>query len=223
MKLLLTSGGLSTEQIKHELVRLVGKPLSEISAAIINDGHHVEAGDKRWAIDEVANVAKTVGGAIDLISLFALSIEEIVSRISQKDVLYIMGGHTDYLMSHIESSDLAHKLPLLLEDIVYVGSSAGSMIMCNRVTTDSYQKMYGEEGTYGVENYLQLIDIAIKPHLDSPDFLNNRRELLEGIAHDYHATLIALRDDQAIVVEGSIAKPQISFIGGEPLIFNPTI
>jgi len=213
MKLLLTSGGLSTQEIIDSLVKLVGKKQSEISIAVINEAFAVEKGSKRWVIDELANIGKLFKGEIDIVNLLALSKEEIGNRIKNSDVIYALGGHTDYLMSVYNKSGFAEIHPVLLKDKVYVGSSAGSMVTCQRVSTEAYWNIYGEEDDCGVKEYLNLTDFAIKPHLDSSDFPKSRKEVLQEVSATFDKTIYGLRDDQAIVVNNE----KVEYIGGKPL------
>jgi dipeptidase E len=213
MKLLLTSEGLTTPAIIESFEKLCGKKQSEISMGIINEGYVPENGDQRWSIKEMNHVICTVGGTVDLINLLALSKEQIFKRAQKVDVIYVLGGHTDYLMSVFNKSGLSELLPELLKSKIYVGSSAGSMVLCRRVSTIAYQEIYGEEGDYGVKKYLEFADFALKPHLDSAQFAKNRKENLIKVSASFDGRLFGLRDDQAIEVNGS----QINYIGGHPL------
>ncbi len=213
MKLLLISSDFKTKEINSALAELVGKDLSKMSVAIINEAHAVEEGDKRWNIEELNRLIQTVGGEVDLISLQVLSKQKVAERIKNKDVIFVAGGHTDYLMSVFNKSGFSDLLPDLLKDKVYVGSSAGSMVMGKRVSTTFYKKIFGEGETYGTTKYLELVDFAIKPHLDSPEFPNRSKEVYIEAAQGYDGIIYGLRDDQAIVVKDG----EIEFIGGKPL------
>ena len=213
MRLLLTSGGLATKEIVDSLVELVGKKQSEISFAVINEAFAVEKGSKRWVINELANLGKIFSGEIDIVDLFALSKEEIGNRIKNSDVFYVLGGHTDYLMSVYNKSGFAEILPDLLKDKVYAGSSAGSMVACRRVSTEAYWNIYGEENDFDVQEYLNLTDFAIKPHLGSADFPKSREDVLQKVSETFDKTIYGLRDYQAIMVK----DVEIEFVGGKPL------
>lgn len=213
MKLLLTSGGLCTQEIIDSLVELVGKKQADISVAVINEAFAVEKGSKRWVIDELTKLGEIFKGNIDIVDLLALSKEEIANRLKNSDVIYVLGGHTDYLMSVHKKTGFAKILPDLLKDKVYVGSSAGSMVACQRVSTESYWEIYGEENDFDTEEYMNLTDFAIKPHLDSVNFPKSRREILQKVSATFDKTIYGLRDDQAILVKDD----DIEFIGGKPL------
>lgn len=212
MKLILSSGGFTTDEIIDTTIKLIGKPKDEINLAIINEGYAVEGDSKRWAIEEMAKIAKIFPGRLDLVNLLALKPEQIEKHLKNVDGIYVLGGHTDYSMHVLNQSGLAAMLPELLKTKVYIGSSAGSMIMGRRVNTEAYQLVYGEEGTYGVEEYMNLVDLAIKPHLGNPDFPNNTEGIILDVSKTWEGRLYSLKDTQAIVM----VDDYISYLGGRP-------
>ena len=214
MKLLLTSDGITTPQIVETCVRLVGKPQDQISFAVINEAYAVEGGDKRWVLNDLDNIAENFPADLDIVDLLALKPEEVRARIELRDVIFVVGGHTDYLMHVFDQTGFSKLLPDLLEQKVYVGSSAGSMVLGKRVSAEAYLEVYGEEGDYGTKRYLELVDLAIKPHLDSNFFPNNRAEILKRVSKGVSGRIYGLRDDSAILVDGDRFK----LLGSKPVI-----
>lgn len=215
MKLILASAGFSTEEIVAKCEELVGKPRKDISIAVINEGYAVEHNNLHWVLDDLNNVKNNFGGQLELVNLLALSLTTVMERLEKKDVIFVVGGNTDYLMSVFNRSGLSEKLPELLKTKVYVGSSAGSMILGRRLTTKAYEKIYGERGIYGIDRYLELVDLAIMPHLDSSHF-PNRKETLSEAAKDEKGVIYGLRDDSAVVIDGE----SVTTIGSEPYILQ---
>ncbi len=216
MKLLLASNDFQNQEVANVLAQLVGKELSQTSIAIINEAYAMEEGDKRWNIEELGRVSKAVGGEIDLVSLLALDKTQVVEKIMSKDVIFVVGGHTDYLMSVFNKTGFTEMLPELLKEKVYMGSSAGSMVMCKRVSTSAYLQIYGEGDDYGITKYMEFVDFAIKPHLNSTELPNRTKEAYVKASEGYQGIIYGLRDDQAIVVEDD----SIKFIGGNPLTIS---
>lgn len=212
MKLILSSDGFYTPEIVAKTAELVGKPHGEIDVAVINEAYAMEPGDHSWVLDDLNRIKNNFGG-MELVNLLALDSETIQQRITQSDVIFVVGGHTDYLMSVFDKTGFGKLLPELLRTKVYVGSSAGSMVIGKRISTEAYQKIYGETNDFSVSNYLELVDFAIKPHIGNSLFPNNREELLREVAKDFRGTVYGLTDDMAIVVEGGSHY----FVGGEPL------
>ncbi len=200
MKLLLTAQGFTTEEIVRSFEKLVGKDCQNISLGVINEGYSVELGDKRWIPEELQSVSKTIGGKMDLINLLALDKEKINERLSKLDAVYVMGGHTDYLMSVFNKSGFSNLLSDILKNKVYVGSSAGSMVMCKRIFTSAYREIYYEEGTYDVTKYMEYTDFVIKPHFNADNFPKVRKDILLKTSKGFNHIIYGLRNDQAICI-----------------------
>lgn len=129
------------------------------------------------------------------------------------DVIFVVGGHTDYLMSIFKETGFDELLRELLKTKVYVGSSAGSMVLCNRMSTEAYAKVYSEENDYGITEYMELVNLAIKPHLNNVLFPQNNKDVLLDVAKNYKGVVYGLADDSAIVVEDD----KTYIIGSKPV------
>lgn len=202
MKLILSSAGFYTQSIIDECAKLVGKPKSEINIAVINEAYVGEPGDHRWLVEDLIRIKDAFGGNFEIVNLLALDIATAKERVKQADVVYVEGGNTDYLMSVFVKTDFATLLPELLQNKVYVGSSAGAVVMGKRVSTPTFQKIYGRENTYGTTEYLGLVDFAIRPHMGSEYFPKNRLDLLQKAVVDYSGSVYGLADDSAIIIDG---------------------
>ena len=212
MKAILSSAGITTPEMTQTLSELVGKPLEQINVAVINEASAVEPGDKRWAFNEMQNLSHLVGGEIDVINLLALDVQTIEARLVFADVIYVVGGMTDYLMTVFERTGFRELLKnKLLNEKVYVGASAGSMVMGRRIDTDDYKDVYRKgEQDFGVNEYLALVDFSIFPHLNSPLWTRNRVDVIQESAKDSTYPIYAIEDTQAVVVNDD----KISFVGG---------
>lgn len=215
MKLILCSEGFHTQNTVQACVDLVNKPRNQITFAVINEAYSAEHGDKRWVISNLNDVAKNFPAEMDIVNLLALPLKEVEERILQKDAIFVVGGHTDYLMSVFIKTGFAKLLPKLLKSKVYVGSSAGSMVLGKRLSTEAYEKIYHEQSVYGISKYLEFVDMCLMPHLDSAHFPNRRETLLEA-AKKHSGVIYGLRDDSAVVINGK----NISTIGSKPYILN---
>ena len=215
MRLILTSTGFSTREIVGRCVELVGKPRHAIKVAVINEAYVEVHGDHGWLLNDL-NRIKDNFGYMELVNLQALDIGQIEKRIGLADVIFATGGDPDYLMAVFGRTGFGRLLPNLLEGRVYVGSSAGSMVVGKRVDTAAYLQTYGEStaARYGVSEWLGLVDLAVHPHFEvslSPD---NRPEVLLDTAREYKGTIYAIRDDSAVVVDGD----KLGVVGSEPVI-----
>ena len=216
MKLILCSEGFNTEESIAKCEELVGKPRRSINIAVINEAYAViHDNNLRWVLDNLNVVRNNFGGNLELVNLLALDIKTIKERIKHHDIIFVVGGHSDYLMSVFNKSGFSKVLPELLETKVYVGSSAGSMVLGKRLSIEAYEKIYDQRETFAVNKYLEFVPISFMPHLDSPYFPNRKETLLE--ASKKHAGVIyGLRDDSALIVEDN----KISTMGSDPLILH---
>ena len=215
MKLVLCSEGFHAPNAVEKCVELVGKPQDQIKVGIINEAYAAEPGDKRWVLDNLNSVVNNFSSEVDMINLLAFPIEQIEQRFADKDVIFVVGGDTDYLMSVYQKTGFDKLLPKLLETKVYVGSSAGSMVIGKRVSADAYRLIYSEDSKYEVNEYLGLVDFSVMPHLDSPNFPNRKESLLEAVSN-FEGKVYGLRDDSAVVIDGD----NIYTIGSEPVIIE---
>lgn len=215
MKLVLCSEGFHTPNTVEACVKLVGKPQEQISIGIINEAFAVEDGDKRWVLDNLNSVANNFAGEIDIVDLLALTIGEVEKRLADKDVIFVVGGDTDYLMSVYQKTGFDKLLTKLLETKVYVGSSAGSMVVGKRISAAAYRLIYGEDSKWDIDDYVGIVDLSVMPHLDSPHFPNRKESLLEAVG-SFEGRVYGLRDDSAVVIDGD----DIQTIGSEPIIIE---
>ncbi len=100
----------------------------------------------------------------------------------------------------MQQSGLAGLLPSLLKKTVYVGLSAGSMIMTRFGTT-----YHGHTLPTASDKSLGLVDFALHPHLDYEWFPENSLANLEKLAATIPVTSYLIDDQTAIkVIDGNI-------------------
>ena len=139
MKLLLTSGGVTNTSIRDALVDLLGKPIAEATALCIPTaqwGHPMcaPASVRRFIAGQGDLGWKSVG-VLELTALPSIGEERWVPWVREADVLLVDGGDATYLCHWMRQCGLADLLPSLPET-VWVGVSAGSMVMTPRIGDD---------------------------------------------------------------------------------------
>ena len=218
MNLLLTSGGLTNESIAAALLDLAGRSASELSVAFVPTASNVEVGDKGWLIDDLKNIQKQGFNSVDIVDISALPREIWQPRLEAADVFVFGGGNSFHLMHWINVSGLGELLPELLKTRVYVGISAGSMVMSKDLSLSQSQRLYYEDLDRTEEmKGLGFVDFFTRPHLNSPHFTKIRKEYLEELAQEIPETIYALDDDSAVkVIDGDIEVVS----EGECLVFN---
>ncbi|MDP9075973.1 MAG: Type 1 glutamine amidotransferase-like domain-containing protein [Bacteroidota bacterium] len=208
MKLLLTSAGISNTSIHNALVELLGKPVAEASALFvptaiygINGGANII---RRVICGSLGDPFCELGwkslGLLELTALPSIKQELWIPMLQETDVLLVGGGDCQYLCYWMQQSGLADLLPSLLRKTVYVGLSAGSMIMTRFGTTYGNHVLPPE-----TVKSLNLVDFAIHPHLDHEWFPENSLASIERLAATIPVPSYAIDDQTAIkVTDGAV-------------------
>ena len=100
-------------------------------------------------------------------------------------------------MRWIVKSGLEKEFPKLLRNRVYVGISAGSIVLCSRLSGSS-EYLYGDEAPNAPRG-LSYVDFNFRPHLNAPDFPRVRDKNLRKVAKRLHSDLYALDNNSAII------------------------
>lgn len=209
MKLLLTSAGIKNARIHDALVGLLGKPIAEANALCIptaSYGHPWAGPGRAWDFISgqeprcpMIELGWKSMGVLELTALPSLKKELWVPWVQETDVLLVNGGDPLYLCYWMRQSGLADLLPSL--SAVWVGLSAGSMVMTPRIGQDFviWTPPTGGDETLG------LVDFSIFPHLDHPDLPDNTMATAERWAAGMTGPAYAIDDETAIkVVDGTV-------------------
>lgn len=208
MKLLLSSAGISNTSIHHALVELMGKPVAKANAFFVATGLYgvSNGGDIARRVicgtlgDPFCDMGWKSLSLLELTALPTLKQQHWLPGLQQADVLLVGGGDCQYLTYWMHQSGLADLLPSLLQKIVYVGLSAGSMIMTTYGTTYGNHTLPAE-----TSKSLGFVDIAIHPHLDYEAFPQNSTANLEKLAATLPMPSYLIDDQTALkVVDGEI-------------------
>jgi dipeptidase E len=210
MKLLLTSAGIKNPSIHAALLELLGKPIAECNALCVPTagyGHPMGSpgGAYRFISGRESNCPMTdLGwkslGVLELTALPSIGRERWVPWVQATDVLLVNGGDALYLAHWMRESGLADLLPTL-PDKVWVGLSAGSMVMSPRIGQD----FVGWKSPTGSDEALGVVDFAIFPHLDHPMCPENTLPTAEKWAAEVQVPAYAVDDDTAFkVVDGTV-------------------
>lgn len=209
MRLLLTSAGVRNRTIHDRLVELLDKPIAECDALAIPTagyGHPMVRPEMAWRFisghDEcpMTNLGWRSVGVLELSVLPSLGDDRWVSWVRDADVLLVNGGDAMYLNHWIRESGLADLLPTL-DETVWVGLSAGSMVMTPRLGADFVE--WGPPG--GGDVTLGMVDFSIFPHLDNPDLPLNTMETARRWAATLGNPAYVIDDETAIsVVDGEV-------------------
>ena len=205
MRLLLTSAGIKNPSIQDALVDLLGKPIAESSALCIPTatyGHPMTGPAHAWRFisgQEPRTPMVELGwksmGVLELTALPSLDQERWVQWVREADVLLVNGGDPLYLCYWLRQSGLADLLPSLPET-VWVGLSAGSVVMAPRIGEDFVRW----KPPTGGDEALGVVDFSMFPHLDHPELPENTMADAERWAAGLSIPAYAIDDETAIKV-----------------------
>ena len=209
MKYLLTSAGIKNASIHNTLIDLLGKPIAEASALCIPTagyGHPQVQPFRAWRFisgQEPETPMCELGwkslGVLELTALPSIDAERWVSWVRETDVLLVNGGDTLYLCYWMRQSGLADLLPSLRA--VWVGLSAGSLVMTPRVGEDFVQW----KPPSGGDETLGVVDFSICPHLAPDGMPGNSMAEAKRWAAGIQGPAYAIDDQTAIkVVDGTV-------------------
>jgi dipeptidase E len=207
VRFLLTSAGIKNTSIHEALVDLLGKPVAEASALCIPTAIHAIPNGPvlawrfisgREPLCPMCELGWKSLGVLELTALPSIDEKLWVPMLRETDVLLVNGGDPLYLCYWMRQSGLAELLPSLRET-VYVGLSAGSMVMAPNIG----EAFVGWRPPTGGDETLGLVDFAMFPHLDHEMLPENTMADAEKWAAGMSVPGYAIDDETAIkVVDG---------------------
>jgi dipeptidase E len=210
-KLFLTSSTI-TENLVSDFEVLIAKPIKGLKVAFISDAGHAELferTDRAWIQEEKEELINWYDWKITEVILKESNLESLKMLLEQ-DVVYVNGGLSGYLAKMMRKSGFDKLLPELLNrGIVYVGSSAGSMVMSNIQEASSWYLGEPEPEAINILG-LGYIDFQIYPHVKEETRENIKKFCNKGY------TYYLMKDGSAVMINGNYMK-----ILGDIEIFKP--
>ena len=209
-RLLLTSAGIRNATIRDALLDLLGRPIEDCTALCIPTAMygHPNAGPGTSVWEFVAGRSeqpmtelgwKSVG-LIELTALPSIDEQRWIPLVRAADVLLVSGGDALYLCHWMRESGLTDLLPSL-DDTVWIGMSAGSMVMTPRIG----REFVGWRPPNGDDRALGLVDFSIFPHLDHESLPENTLAHAQAWAGGLGCPSYAIDDETALrVVDGAV-------------------
>lgn len=196
MKILLTSQGLPKE-LKDTFLSLLIKSPAENKVSFITTAAFGNEDNPTWL--EVYRKQLRDYGVKDIedLDLKDKKQEELRKILENKDIIFVNGGNTFYLLHWIKKSGFYKVLPKLLRDEkLFIGISAGSYV-CGPTIEQANWK-HANRNKIGLNDLqgLQMVSFLIKAHFKKSD-----RPIIEQAAKTCKYPIVGLNDTQAILVE----------------------
>ena len=110
--------------------------------------------------------------------------DEILSAISQCDIIYVSGGNTFYLLNELRKSCAAQAIKNAVKaGKIYIGESAGAIV----AAPDTRYATLMDENSAKTSDFtgLNLVDFYIVPHFGCEPFTQATRETMEKFGNLY--------------------------------------
>jgi dipeptidase E len=208
MRLLLTSAGVKNPSIRDALVDLLGKPIDESNALCIPTAQYAHpmsgpSGAWRFVSGQSPLPMCDLGwkslGVLELTALPTVGEDVWRPWVREADVLLAAGGDATYLCHWMRESGLLDLLSSL-QDTVWVGLSAGSMVMTPRIGAD-----FVEWPSAPDDRTLGVVDFSICPHLAPDGMPGNSLAFAERWAAEIAGPAYAIDNETAIkVADGTV-------------------
>lgn len=201
IQLFLTS---ASDYVMDDIVKKLPKPPSDYNVAFINTASEVEEGDHWWIRAEKESLEKA-GFIVDEFSITGMSSEAIEAKMADKQVIYVCGGNTFYLLDQVIKTGCGEIIKRKVnEGVIYMGSSAGSMIVGTRI--DLISKNDDKSKAPDLKSTgLGIIDIAILPHWGSSEFREGYLSDVESM-YTEGVKILPLTNSQYLWVNGDSMK-----------------
>lgn len=132
MRVLLTSAGLETEEIKDFFMNMAGKDMSLVKALFIPTAA-IDAGAIE-VLPKCMNDLLKCGILDKNICVYDLHVGMDFVQLQQYDIVYLCGGNTHYLLERINATRFNKSLMEYIKaDGLVIGVSAGSLIFSNNL------------------------------------------------------------------------------------------
>lgn len=193
--------------ISGQLPPVLGKPLNQFRVS------HVITASK--GVNDLAYLERNRGYLhenrfdVEELDLDGKKESELLDILSRKELVYVEGGNTFYLLKSIRESGFENVIRKLLpKGLVYMGGSAGSYVACPTIETSTWKNKHGR---CGVTDFtaMNLVPFLLFVHY-GPE---HKALLQEKIPLASHPVKI-LTDEQALLVSDDFVK----LIGGPEVI-----
>jgi dipeptidase E len=168
------------------------------------------AGWGSWQDSRTLETLRSKGVSLDIVELENTLEGDVEKHAEGVDIIWMAGGMTGYLLYWLRRRRVDILLPQLLDrGVVYVGSSAGSMICA---TTQKVSDIFIDEEEPGASLLpgLGFIDFEIYPHFEDHLYDEIEKRWQNG-------RLCLLKNGENILIEGE----KVTILGEERMLVKP--
>lgn len=157
--------------------------------------------EKPW-MDADRDKLKKVGFSVVDVDLKNKSEAQLRDELKDKDIIFVAGGDTCYLLDETKKSGFDKiVVDLVNKGIVYIGSSAGSILAGPSVEPFLIDEEY-KSATLTSFNALNLVNFIILPHYNKEKYNERNDAMVKEFKKKFK--FITITDSQAVIYDGEI-------------------
>ncbi len=192
---------------------LIAIPKEQIKIGYVTTASLGARNFNQRVVEVIMPAIKNEGYLLEDIDIVGKSKDELRNFFKDKNVIYMEGGNTFYLLKAIRETGFNEVLKELLDSgKVYIGTSAGAYIMCPSIEVSDWNDETVDR--YGVTDFTALgyVPFVLRAHYN-----DEKEEELKEKIKTLKYPLRILRDGQGILVEDG----KYTFVGeGGEVILN---
>jgi len=195
MKFLLTS---VYAKIGDKLLSVINDKPENITVAFVATAADVY--EDKWFVDLDRDKLREQGFKTKEIILCSKNADQLEKEISNCSIIFVAGGNVFYLLQEVRKSGFDRAIDRFLDkDIIYVGSSAGSMLVGPNI--EIANELDDPDKAPELKDYtgLNLIDFIVLPHYGTPKREKKYQKIMEKAASLNFKTK-TLKDDEYVLV-----------------------
>lgn len=198
--LLLTSDGFDGENVRGEILKILPKPVSQTKLAHIITASKPEK-SKNYVERDKRQMAK-LGIQVEDIDIEGKTENQLRKLLKNKDVVYVQGGNTFYLLKYIKQSGFDKIVKeLIKKGIIYIGVSAGSYVACPTIEMASWKHQ-----DRNIVDLKDLTALNFVPFLMTVHYEPKYKPILEKEIPNASYPVKILRDNQALLIKNGKVK-----------------
>lgn len=157
----------------------------------------------KWFVKEDRDTLEEMGCEVVDVDIKEKTKQELERDLRNMDIIFVAGGNTFYLLNYVQKSGFGDVVKDLVlgKGVLYIGSSAGAVLAGPDIkpveVLDDPTAAPDLQSTKG----LKLVDFVVLPHYGDKKYKEKFRGIIKKYKDIYQ--LIPLRNEQAVVVEGS--------------------
>lgn len=181
--------------VKEELVKILPKQANRLKLAHVITASKPKI-DKNYMYKDKQKMID-LGFDVEDIDIEGRNEEELRRIFKDKDIIYVQGGDTFYLLKQVKTSgfDIVVK-ELVNKGKIYIGVSAGSYIACPTIEQSTWKRKDNDH--FGLTD---LTALNLVPFLIFAHFREEYRPVIEKAIESTEYPVVALYDTQAVLVE----------------------